>query len=1220
MNKLLTYALQERVLVLDGAMGTCIQNYGLKEEDYKGERFKAHPLLQRGNNDLLCLTRPEIIEEIHRQYLEAGSDLIETNTFNANRISQADYGMEDVVYEMNRVAATIARAQADAFGKLTPERPRWVFGSVGPTNKTLSISPDVENPAYRNLDFDELRSAYEEQVRGLVDGGVHGILVETIFDTLNARAAICAIHEVGQDRGREIPIFISGTLTDKSGRTLSGQTLDAFLVSMKHPWVKSIGLNCAFGAKDLMPFIKEIGEKTAYYVSVYPNAGLPNGFGEYDERPHTTAMLLSELAEGSCVNIVGGCCGTTPAHIAAIAEVFEGKVPRVPKKLPIESQFAGLEAMHITRETNFVNIGERTNVAGSKIFLRMIQNKQYEEALSVARQQVENGAQMIDINFDDGLLDSKEEMVNFLRLLASEPEIAKVPVVIDSSRWEVIEAGLKAIQGKAVVNSISLKNGEEEFKKYAHFIKAFGAGVVVMAFDEQGQADTYARKIEVCERAYQILVDEVGFPPEDIIFDPNILAIATGIESHDGYGLDFIRATEWIKNNLPYAKVSGGVSNLSFAFRGNNTIREAMHSVFLYHAIRVGMDMGIVNPGMIQIYDDIDKELVAAVEDVVLDRYKGASEKLMELAQKYQGQASQNDEKTKLEWRSKPCAERLGYALVKGIGDYIPEDMAEALASYGSPLTIIEGPLMDGMKMVGSLFGEGKMFLPQVVKSARVMKKAVGELLPHMETGDGMGAKKAGKILLATVKGDVHDIGKNIVSIVLACNNFEVIDLGIMVPCEQILEVAQREKVDLIGLSGLITPSLDEMTHVAKEMERLGLDIPLLVGGATTSKTHTAVKIAPEYSGPVIHSLDASKAVEVAKQLMDPNKREDYSQKVRSAYANIRERYLAERAPLLALDTARELAPKQDWQAMAITRPQRLGVSVVEDVSVETLCEYIDWNYFFTSWDFKAPYPKVLEHPVFGLEAQKLFVDAKEMLGQMAAYGVQPRGVYGLFPAQSDGEQIKIYSDEQGEVIRETLCTLRMQKTDKTGHCPALADFVAPATSGKMDYIGGFVVTAGCEVEVMAQQFEAAGDSYNAILVKVLGDRLAEAFAEYLHYQVRKQYWGYSPDEQLVFKSLFDVAYEGIRPAIGYPSLPDHSEKETLFRLLDATVHTGVSLTENYLMTPVGSVSGIYLAGAMSHYFNVGKIGQDQLRSYCEQKGITPVFAQKMMGNHIDEV
>lgn len=1219
MNKLLTDALQERVLILDGAMGTCIQNYHLKEADYKGTRFGEHPLLQRGNNDLLCLTRPEIIEEIHRHYLEAGSDLIETNTFNANRISQADYGMEHVVYEMNKVAAILARVQADAFTKLTPHKPRWVLGSIGPTNKTLSISPDVENPAYRNLDFETLQEAYEEQVRGLVDGGVHGILVETIFDTLNARAAICAIHQVGQDRGREIPIFISGTLTDKSGRTLSGQTLEAFLVSMKHPWIKSIGLNCAFGAKDLMPFIKEIGEKTAYYVSVYPNAGLPNGFGEYDELPQTTAALLSELAEGSFVNIVGGCCGTTPAHIAAIAEVFEGKSPRLPKQLPIISQFAGLEAMYMTRETNFVNIGERTNVAGSKIFLRMIQNKQYEEALSVARQQVENGAQMIDINFDDGLLDSKEEMVNFLRLLASEPEIAKVPVVIDSSRWEVIEAGLKAIQGKAVVNSISLKNGEEAFRKYAQFIKAFGAGAVVMAFDEKGQADTYARKIEVCERAYRILVDEVGFPPEDIIFDPNILAIATGIEEHDGYGLDFIRATKWIKEHLPYAKVSGGVSNLSFAFRGNNTIREAMHAVFLYHAIHAGMDMGIVNPGMIQIYDDIDKELVVAVEDVVLNRYPGASEKLMTLAEKCKGQVAQVDEKAQLEWRTKSCQERIVYALVKGIGDYISEDMVEAMATYPSPLAIIEGPLMDGMKTVGSLFGDGKMFLPQVVKSARVMKKAVGELLPHMDDEDGKGAKKAGKILLATVKGDVHDIGKNIVSIVLACNNFEVIDLGIMVPCEQILEVAQKEQVDLIGLSGLITPSLDEMTHVAKEMERLGLDMPLLVGGATTSKTHTAVKIAPEYSGAVLHSLDASKAVAVAKQLMDVKRREAYIQEVREAYEVIRERYLASKAPLQSFEEAKDRAKQYDWEQIAITRPQRLGVHCVDDVSVEQLTSYIDWNYFFISWDFKASYPKVLEHPTYGVEARKLFEDAKEMLVYMADHGVSPRGVYGLFPAQSDGERIKIYQDECGLEVRETLYTLRMQKADQEGNFPAVADFVAPITSGKMDYVGGFVVTAGHAVERLAEQFEAVGDSYNAILVKVLGDRLAEAFAEYLHYQVRKQHWGYSPKEKLTFKSLFDVAYQGIRPAIGYPSLPDHSEKATLFRLLDATKYTGVALTENYLMTPVGSVSGIYIASPMSHYFNVGKIGQDQLKCYCENKGITTEFAHKMMGNHLNE-
>lgn len=1218
MDTKLIETLKERILILDGAMGTCIQSYQLSEEDFKGERFSAHPILQKGNNDILCLTRPDIIEAIHRAYLEAGSDIIETNTFNGTRISQADYEMEDVVYEINLEGAKIARKVADAYTRMNPDKPRWVLGAMGPTNRTLSISPDVENPGYRNLDFIQLLEAYKEQVRGLIEGGVDGLLIETIFDTLNARVAICAAYEVGCEKGIEIPLFISGTVTDKSGRTLSGQTLEAFIASMEHPWVKCMGLNCAFGAKDLIPFIKEIAEKSEHFISVYPNAGLPNAFGEYDELPEETAAILEELIEGCYVNIVGGCCGTTPGHIEAIAKVCKDRSPRIPIRLEKETKFAGLNLLRINQNTNFVNIGERTNVAGSKLFLRLIKEKKYEEALAIARDQVENGAQMIDINFDDGLLDSKEEMVYFLRLIASEPEISKVPVVIDSSKWEVIEAGLRVIQGKAVVNSISLKNGEEEFKAYARLIRNYGAGVVVMAFDEKGQADTYERKIEVCKRAYDILIEEVGFPAEDIIFDPNILAIATGIEEHDGYGLDFIRATKWIKENLPYAKVSGGVSNLSFSFRGNNVIREAMHSVFLYHAIQNGMDMGIVNPGMIQIYDEIDKELVQVVEDVILNRYVGASEKLMELAVKYQGQGMQVDESSKLKWREEGCGERLTHALVKGIVDYIPEDIQEARSIYDKPLHIIEGPLMDGMKLVGKLFGEGKMFLPQVVKSARVMKKAVSELLPYMEKDQTNESNKAGKILLATVKGDVHDIGKNIVGIVLACNNFEIIDLGIMVPCERILEVAREEKVDMIGLSGLITPSLDEMTHVAREMERQGFTIPLLIGGATTSRTHTAVKIAPEYSGPVIHSIDASKAVEVVKNLMNPEGKHQFIEETKVSYASIKKQYLESKTPLLSYEQSKAHGLKLDWESITIHRPNQLGIYEEKNVTVETLRPYIDWTFFFVAWGMKKPYPQVLTDENCGEEARKIYEDAQKMLDWLQVKEIKPRGVYGIFPANSEDESIKVYEDETRTKELATFYTLRQQKKNSEGQCLALADYIAPISSNKLDYIGGFVVTSGIEIDSLYWNLKKDNDDYNAMMVKILGDRLAEAYAEYLHYKVRKEYWGYSPDEILSFESLFKVDYQGIRPAIGYPSLPDHSEKETLFKLLAATAHTGVELTENFLMTPVGSVSGLYLANEESSYFTLGKIGQEQVDAYAAKKNKEVSYIEKMIASNLD--
>ena len=1192
--------LKDKIVILDGAMGTCIQQYKLNEEDYRGERFKDSQYEQKGNNDLLSLTKPEVIKEIHREYYKAGSDIVETNSFNANRISQVDYGMEDVVYEINKTSAEIAREVAKEFMLEDPTRKRFVAGSVGPTNKTLSLSPDVENPGFRSITFDQLKDAYKEQVEGLIDGGVDVILIETIFDTLNARAAICAVNEVCRNKGISIPIMISVTINDKSGRTLSGQTLKAVVESLKDPLVISIGLNCSFGAKDLIPIIKELGKMTELNISIYPNAGLPNAFGEYDETPEVTSSLLKVLIDDGDVNIVGGCCGTTPKHIEAIAKVAEGKKPRVARKMDIISKFAGLEVVDITKESNFINIGERTNVAGSRKFLRLISEKKYEEALSIAREQVENGAQIIDVNFDDGLLDSAKEMETFLKLIASEPEISKVPIMIDSSKWEVVRAGLKSIQGKCIVNSISLKNGEEEFINHAKEVMSFGAGAVVMAFDENGQADVYERKIEVCKRAYDILVNKVGFPPENIIFDPNILAIATGIDEHDNYAVDFIKATKWIKENLPYAKVSGGVSNLSFSFRGNNKIREAMHSVFLYHAINNGMDMGIVNPGMIQIYDEIEPELVKVVEDVVLNKYHGAAEKLIEVAEAYKGTAVTSNEH-KMAWRELSVKERLIHSLIKGISDYVEEDIKEIRPQYKKALDIIEEPLMDGMGKVGELFGEGKMFLPQVVKSARVMKKAVSVLLPYIEEEKSENdSTSAGKILLATVKGDVHDIGKNIVSVVLACNNFEVIDLGIMVPCEDIVAKAKEEDVDIIGLSGLITPSLDEMCKVAKALEEEGLRIPLTLGGATTSKTHTAVKIDPIYSGPVIHCFDASKSVEVCKKLMNEKTRDSFIKEIKDQYKNIRDTYNSKKSPLLSLSEARENKANVKWN---ISKPNKLGVYKVDDISIEILREYIDWNLFFYGWGMKGKYPAIFEDSKYGSEAKKIFEDGNKMLDLLVEKGVTPKGVYGIFPANSIGEDIEIYKDEERIEKLTTFNTLRQQRINKDGVCLSLGDFIAPKESGIKDYIGGFIVTSGKEIDDMYNEFKIEGDEYSSIMVKLIGDRLAEAFAEYLHYKVRTEFWGYSKDEVLDFTSLFDVNYKGIRPAIGYPSLPDHSEKRKLFDILRGEENTGVELTESYLMTPVCSACGLYFASEDSKYFSVDKISEEQMKDYCNRKG-----------------
>ncbi|MBC2581327.1 methionine synthase [Clostridium sp. DJ247] len=1195
--------LKNKILVLDGAMGTAIQNHGLTEADFRGACQCVQN--QKGNNDLLSLNRPDVIKSIHEDYLQAGADIIETNTFNSNRISQADYGMEEKSYDLNYYGARLAREAADIYTEKNPHKPRFVAGSIGPTNRTASLSPDVERPEYRNISFDELVSAYKEQIEGLVDGGVDVLLIETIFDTLNARAAIYAADTVLEEKQLDIPIMISGTITDKSGRTLSGQTMEAFAASVKNQRVISIGLNCAFGAKDLIPFIKELSHSQEYYISFYPNAGLPNTLGQYDELPEETAAFIEELAKEGHLNIVGGCCGTTTHHIKAIAKVVENYKPRVIPKIEKETVYCGLEIAKVNRENNFVNIGERTNVAGSAKFARLIREKKYEEALSIAKEQVENGAQIIDVNFDDALLDAPKEMDIFLKLLASEPEISKVPVMIDSSKWEVLEVGLKAIQGKPVVNSISLKGGEEEFIRQATIIKKFGAGVVVMAFDEKGQADTYERKIEICKRAYDILVDIVKFPPENIIFDPNILAIATGIEEHNNYGVDYINAVKWIKENLPYAKVSGGVSNLSFSFRGNNAIREAMHSVFLYHAINVGMDMGIVNPGMIQIYDEIDKELLQKVEDVVLNNYPEAAEKLLEFAESYKA-AEGNSNENKLKWRETDAKERLKYALVKGITEYIDEDVEEARKFYDKSLQIIEGPLMDGMKVVGELFGEGKMFLPQVVKSARVMKKAVGCLLPYIEAEKNDDENSsAGKVIFATVKGDVHDIGKNIVSIVLACNNFQVIDLGVMVPCETILETAIKEKADIIALSGLITPSLDEMCHVAEEMERQGFTIPLMVGGATTSKTHTTLKIAPKYSKGVIHTTDASKAVQAAKRLMDKEDNNEYLKEIAEEYAQIRETYSKYERKLISIEAAKENKFIIDWEKTHIKTPNFQGVKVIKSYPISELRKYIDWTFFFVAWDMGVTYPEIMSNDKYKDEAKKLLDDANAMLDILDKERIlTANGVFGLFPANSIGEDIVVFADEERKEVLTTFNMLRQQEIKKEGVYRSLSDFVAPKESGIKDYIGGFIVTAGLGAQEFADKLKESGDEYSAIMVKVLADRLAEAFAELMHLEVRRNYWGYSEGENLTLTELLKGSYRGIRPAFGYPSLRDHAEKVKLFDLLKGEENVGVTLTEGgYMMNPAASVSGLYFGNEEAKYFDINKIGKDQIEDYVNRNG-----------------
>lgn len=1204
--------LEKKIVVLDGAMGTSIQKYNLTEKDFRGELLKDFHKDQKRNNDILSLTKPEVIKEIHKSFLKAGADIIETNSFNSTSISQEDYGTENLVYDLNYNAAKIAREVADEFTKNNPNRPRFVAGSIGPTNKTASLSPHVENPGYRNVTFDSLVNAYKEQISALIYGGVDCLLIETVFDALNCRAAIVAANKVYEEKQVVLPIMISGTLTDKSGRTLSGQLLDAFAQSVRNENVISIGLNCSFGGADMIPFIKQLAHTEDVYISCYPNAGLPNVLGEYDELPKMTAGYIRELALEKDVNIVGGCCGTTPDHIKAIAEAVEGLEPRkIPKKK--ESIYCGLEIIRSNKENNFINIGERTNVAGSAKFARLIREKNYEEALSIAKEQVENGAQIIDINFDDGLLDSQKEMEYFLRLIAAEPDISSRPIMIDSSRWEVIETGLKSIQGKPIVNSISLKNGEEEFLSHAKIVKDFGAAVIVMAFDENGQADTYERKISICKRAYDLLVNKLNFPPEDIIFDPNILAIATGIEEHDNYAVDYINATKWIKENLPYAKVSGGVSNLSFSFRGNNTIREAMHSVFLYHAIEAGMDMGIVNPGMIQIYDDIPKDLLKLVEDVVLNKHKNSAEKLLEKADDYK-QGNTKVQTNKNLWREKSLNEKLSYALVKGITEYLEEDLEEAVNAYPKPLSIIEGPLMDGMTKIGELFGDGKMFLPQVVKSARVMKKAVAHLLPYIEKDKAQGqAASAGKILLATVKGDVHDIGKNIVGVVLACNNFEIIDLGVMVPCEKIIETAIKENVDIIGVSGLITPSLDEMCHIAAEMEKRNMTIPLIIGGATTSKAHTALKIEPNYSGPVIYGYDASKTVEISKKLLGKNKKE-YIKSIKKEYEEVRNTYNGYKSELVSLKEARENKFNINWNNREIPKPNFIGIKEVMNYTVSDLRPYIDWTFFFIAWEMKKLYPDILEDSAYGKEAKKIFNDANKMLDFIEENNiVDIKGVFGIFKANSNGDNIELYNKDKS--LAATFNLFREQRKKNKGPYLCLSDFIAPKEINKDDYLGGFIVTTGLKADEYVKKLESEGDSYNAIMLKLVYDRLAEAFAEKLHEDIRKNYWGYAKDENLSMKEIFKASYRGIRPAFGYPSLIDQSQMKILFNLLNGEKVTGVKLTESYMMDPVSSVCGLYFASEDSRYFNSNFIDKDQAEDYANRCGLSLEQLEKALPN-----
>ena len=1214
--------LEQRILVIDGAMGTMIQEYKLEDKDYRGERFRDFPHDVKGNNDLLNITQPKIIEAIHKAYLDAGADIIETNTFSSTSIGMADYHMEDLAYELNLNAAKIARKAADDFTAMNPDKPRFVAGALGPTNRTASISPNVNDPSFRAVTFDELVAAYTEQAKGLLDGGVDMLLVETIFDTLNCKAALFGIQTLLEERGISVPIMVSGTITDASGRTLSGQTTEAFLNSVSHVDLLSVGLNCALGAKEMRLYLEEMSEKSPFYVSCYPNAGLPNQFGEYDETPEDMGHHVHDFIVHGFVNIVGGCCGTTPAHIRKIAELAKDVKPRLKPVVEPLMRLSGLEPVTVRPESNFVNIGERTNITGSKKFSKLILGGDYEGALSVARDQVDGGAQVIDINMDEGMIDSEAVMVKFLNLVGSEPDIAKLPIMIDSSKWSVIEAGLKCVQGKAIVNSISLKEGEQKFIECAHKIKFYGAAVVVMAFDETGQADNYQRRIDICKRAYDILVNQVHFPPQDIIFDPNIFPVATGMDEHKLNALDYFNATKWIKENLPYAKVSGGVSNVSFSFRGNDIVREAIHSAFLYHAIKAGMDMGIVNAGMLQVYDEIPKDLLILVEDVLLNRTDDATEKLITYAEtiKGSGMKLEKDEK----WREASVEARLSHSLVKGIVDYIEVDMEEARLKYNRSLEIIEGPLMAGMNVVGDLFGSGKMFLPQVVKSARVMKKAVAHLLPYLEAEKLATdtSKNAGKILLATVKGDVHDIGKNIVGVVLACNNFEIIDLGVMVSCDKILEAARKENVDVIGLSGLITPSLDEMVHVAKEMEREGMKIPLMIGGATTSKVHTAVKIAPQYGNPVVHVNDASRSVGVAGSLLSLDLRRDFVKKIEEEYEHLRElnKNASSQNKFIQLAEARANKLPIDWKSSEITKPSFLGNKAYTEYPLAEIAEYIDWTPFFHAWEMKGTYPKILSDPERGTEATKLFNDAKAMLNKIIEEKwLKANGVVGFYPANTIGDDdIEVYTDENRNGEKTILHTLRQQTRKPAGQANlALADFIAPKDSGVKDYIGGFAVTAGIGIEHWVEKFEKDHDDYNSIMIKALADRLAEAFAELMHLKVRKELWGYAKDENLPKEELIKENYRGIRPAQGYPACPDHTEKSLQFELFEVEKNTGIHLTDSMAMYPTAAVSGLYFSHPQSQYFGLGKINKEQAEDYAKRKGMSIETIEKWLGPNL---
>ncbi len=1220
-------AAQKRILILDGAMGTMIQRHTLGESDFRGERFKTHTCDVKGNNDLLAITRPDVIDGIHRAYLEAGADILETNTFNSNAVSMADYHMEGLVYELNVAAARLAKKAAADFTLRTPDKPRFVAGSIGPTTRTLSMSPDVNDPGFRSVTFQQLVDAYTEQVRGLVDGGSDLLLIETITDTLNCKAALFALEKYFTEKDMRLPVMISMTIVDKSGRTLSGQTVEAFWISISHVPVFSVGINCSLGAEDMRPYVQELSRIAGCHLSCHPNAGLPNAFGQYDQTADEMSRLVEEFAASGFLNIVGGCCGTTPEHISKINALVAKFPPRPIPETSKNTMLSGLEPLIIRPETNFVNVGERTNITGSPKFSKAILSGDYDAGVAIAKQQIDGGAQIFDVNMDEGMLDSEAAMTRFLNLVAGEPDISAKPVMIDSSKWSVIEKGLQCVQGKGIVNSISLKEGEKEFRERAGLIRRYGAAAVVMAFDEKGQADSVERRKEICSRSYRILVDEVGFPPQDIIFDPNILTVATGMDEHNNYAVDFIEATRWIKANLPGAHVSGGVSNISFSFRGNNPVREAMHSAFLYHAIKAGLDMGIVNAGMLQVYDEIPKDLLELVEDVLLNRRSDATERLVNFAD-----TVKKTEKGKVEdeaWRKGTVEDRLSHSLVKGIVEFIDKDVEEARLKYAKPLEVIEGPLMAGMSVVGDLFGSGQMFLPQVVKSARVMKKAVAVLLPYIEAEklkNPSTSRAAGKILMATVKGDVHDIGKNIVGVVLACNNYTIIDMGVMVPANKILETAIAEKVDAIGLSGLITPSLDEMVHVAREMERLGLKIPLLIGGATTSVAHTAVKIAPVYSYPVVHVLDASRSVPTTGSLLNPATQEAFMVKVRERYENVRQEHkqkMSDRKSI-SIAEARKRKFNIDWggaQARGeIKRPAFLGVRDFTAYPLEDIVPFIDWTPFFQTWELVGQYPKILQDATVGGEATKLFADAQALLKKIVAdKNLTAQAVFGIFPAKSRGDDIEIYADESCSTVKATVHSLR-QQSDKAGSEPnlALADFLAPRESGLTDFMGAFAVTAGVGLDKIVAEFEKDHDDYNSIMAKALADRLAEAFAELLHQKIREEYWGYTKKENLKVEDLVREKYQGIRPAPGYPACPDHTEKATLFSLLEVEKRIGLKLTESFAMWPAAAVSGWYFAHPLSRYFGLGKISKDQVKDYAVRKEMDLATAERWLAPNLD--